>query len=93
MTHSQIEMKFMLTIERELPALVEVLTRQAKAQERVATQLENLMSFLQGTTIEQVETKRNEMRSKNRKKQTTSNPQREVEVLKDFVDVHTKHGE
>jgi hypothetical protein len=87
------EMDFMHIVERELPALVEVLTRQAKAQERVATQLENLMSFLQGTTIEQVETKRNEMRSKNRKKQTTSKPQREVSVLKDFVDTHTKHGE
>ena len=97
MTHSRIEIDVMVAMERtmntDIPALVIALNRQVEAQERVATQLENLMSFLHGTTIEQVETKRKDMKSKNRKIQTTSKTEQEVSVLKDFVEKHTTKGE
>lgn len=54
--------------------------RQADAIERVALQFEQLMQFLHGTTIEQVEEKRKEMRNKNRSNKATKS----VETLKKF---------
>lgn len=66
-------------LHMDVPKVLAQLKRQADAIERVALQLEQLMQFLHGTTIEQVEEKRKEMRNKNKKSSTTS-----VESLKDF---------
>ena len=51
----------------DVPNLLAVQEKQAESLERIAKQLEDLMGFLQGTTIEQVEEKREEMRNKNQR--------------------------
>lgn len=55
-------------LQHDVPKLLAQMERQADAIERVALQFEQLMQFLHGTTIEQVEEKRKEMRNKNRSK-------------------------
>ena len=67
-------------LQRDVPELLAQMKRQADATERVALQFEQLMQFLHGTTIEQVEEKRKEMRNKNRSKKATKS----VETLKKF---------
>lgn len=88
MTHSRIELDVMGALEKaariDVPNLVSALNRQAEAQERVATQLEELMAFLHGTTIEQVEKKRKKMRNNNKKAKSDTSTQ--VADLKDFVE-------
>ena len=83
MSHTRIEMDVMRAQERflhrDVPEMLAQMKRQADAIERVALQLEQLMQFLHGTTIEQVEEKRKEMRNRNKKGSTAS-----VESLKDF---------
>ena len=68
----------------DVPDLISALNRQAEAQERVATQLEELMKFLHGTTIEQVENKKKKMKDNNRKAKSETSTQ--VADLKDFVE-------
>jgi len=66
--------------------------RQAEALERIAKQLEDLMAFLHGTTIEQVETKKKQMKKKNNthhKVKGKTVPLNEVEVLRAFVEKST----
>ena len=91
MTLSRIEMDVMRAIEGmvsdDIPALISAVNRQAEAQERVAKQLEELMAFLHGTTIEQVEAKRKKMRNNNKKRK--SHTSAKIKDLKDFVEKST----
>lgn len=84
MSLTRIELDVMQEQERFLvhgvPKLLAQMERQADAIERIALQFEQLMQFLHGTTIEQVEEKRKEMRNKNRSKKATKS----VETLKKF---------
>tara|TARA_B100000902_G_scaffold324153_1_gene318223 strand:+ start:5627 stop:5887 length:261 start_codon:yes stop_codon:yes gene_type:complete len=60
--------------------MLEVQKNQAEAMERIANQLEEMMKFLHGTTIEQVERKRQQMKKKTQKNETS-----EVEAMKEFM--------
>ena len=82
MSHTKIEMDVMQAQLRTMSQLLELQERQVVAQEKIAEQLEQLMNFLHGTTIEQVEKKRKEMKNKNRKKPNKA----KVEDLKRFVE-------
>lgn len=61
--------------------LLEVQKNQAEAMERIANQLEEMMKFLHGTTIEQVERKRQQM-----KKKTKDNDTSQVDAMKEWLD-------
>ena len=66
-------------LHMDVPKVLAQLKRQADAIERIAMQFEELMAFLHGTTIQQVEEKRKEMRKQVKSKKTD-----EVKSLKQF---------
>ena len=66
MSHTKIEMDVMQMQLRTMTKLLELQEKQADALDRIAKQCEDLMAFLHGTTIEQVESKRREMKKKNK---------------------------
>ena len=80
MTLSVIENNVMNAQLRFMKDMLEIQTNQAEAMERIATQLEEMMKFLHGTTIEQVERKRQQMKKKTQKNDTS-----EVEAMKEFM--------
>jgi len=82
MSHTKIEMDVMQMQIRTMTKLLELQEVQAEAQVMIAEQLAQLIKFLHGTTIEQVESKRKEMKNKNRKKPNKA----KVEDLKQFVE-------
>ena len=94
MSHTKIEMDVMQMQLRTMTKLLELQEIQADALDRIAKQCEDLMAFLHGTTIQQVETKRKEMRKKNkgvqmvdnRVKPTDKRAPEGVQELKDFVE-------
>ena len=65
--------------------MLEIQRNQAEAMERIANQLEEMMKFLHGTTIEQVERKRQQMKKKTQKNDTS-----EVEAMKEFMRKQTE---
>ena len=80
MTLSVIENNVMNAQLRFMKDMLEIQTNQAEAMERIANQLEEMMKFLHGTTIEQVERKRQQMKKKTKKNETS-----EVEAMKEFM--------
>ena len=69
---------------RFMTDMLEIQKNQAEAMEKIATQLEEMMKFLHGTTIEQVERKRQQM------KKTQKNDTSEVEAMKEFMQKQTE---
>jgi len=78
--HSQLETAIMNQQLRFMEKVLEAQEAQVKAVESIANQLEELMNFLHGTTIEQVERKRKQL-----KKKTKKNDLSEVEAMADFI--------
>ena len=68
MSNTKIEMDVMQMQLRTMTKLLELQEIQAEALGRIAKSIEEIQSFLHGTTIAQVEQKRVEMKNKNRKK-------------------------
>lgn len=94
MTLSRIEMDTMtalISALSDVPNLLAVQEKQAESLERIAKQLEDLMGFLQGTTIEQVEEKREEMRNKNQRhnKSEKRRQKKSVDAARKFVEEMT----
>lgn len=85
MALSVIENNVMNAQLRFMKDMLEIQTNQAEAMERIATQLEEMMKFLHGTTIEQVERKRQQMKKKTQKNDTS-----EVEAMKEFMQKQTE---
>tara|TARA_Y100000004_G_scaffold189882_1_gene246163 strand:+ start:978 stop:1226 length:249 start_codon:yes stop_codon:yes gene_type:complete len=81
MTLSVIENNVMNAQLHFMRDLLEVQKNQAEAMERIANQLEEMMKFLHGTTIEQVERKRQQM-----KKKTKENDTSQVDAMKEWLD-------
>ena len=78
--HTQIETAVMNQQLRFMEKVLEAQEAQVKAVENIANQLKELMNFLHGTTIEQVERKRQQL-----KKKTKKNDLSEVEAMADFI--------
>ena len=82
MSHTKIEMDVMRAQLRTMTRLLELQEKQADALGRIAESIEEIQTFLHGTTIKQVEEKRVAMKNKNRKKPNKS----KVKDLKEFVE-------
>tara|TARA_B100002019_G_scaffold292795_1_gene317155 strand:+ start:7123 stop:7383 length:261 start_codon:yes stop_codon:yes gene_type:complete len=85
MALSVIENNVMNAQLRFMTDMLEIQKNQAEAMQRIATQLEEMMKFLHGTTIEQVERKRQQMKKKTQKNDTS-----EVEAMKEFMQKQTE---
>jgi len=78
--HTQIEMQVMNQQVNFMNKVLEAQEAQVEAMEKIANQLEELMNFLHGTTIEQVVRKRQQL-----KKKTKKNDLSEVEAMAEFI--------
>tara|TARA_B100000282_G_C31710671_1_gene480954 strand:- start:1287 stop:1568 length:282 start_codon:yes stop_codon:yes gene_type:complete len=93
MSLTRIELDVMQEQERFLvhgiPKLLVLMERQAEALERIAKTVEDIQTFLHGTTIKQVEDKRKDLKNKNRKKGKSSEKAKIAEA-KAFLEEHTE---
>lgn len=93
MSLTRIELDVMQEQERFLvhgiPKLLVLMERQAEALERIAKTVEDIQTFLHGTTIKQVEDKRKDLKNKNRKKGKSSEKAKIAEA-KAFLDKQTE---